>query len=185
MSRRMLILLLSLLIALPGGAALPVQAQGGAESCPAYINDALQALDTTCAATGRNEACYGNTQLTAAFWPGAEPPAFSAPADRVNVALVQTLTGSALQPDVPSWGLGVMQLQANIPDTLPGQNVTFLLVGDVTVENQVTPEDARAPVTPVDVTAATGVNLRAGRGHELRAGGQCDRRHNPARDRPE
>ena len=164
MSRRLWIILVSLLIALPGLPILPAQAQGGADSCPAYVTDALSELDTTCAETGRNEACYGNVQLTAAFWPGVEPPAFSAPADRVNVAQIQTLTGSALQPDVPSWGLGVMQLQANLPDTLPGQNVTFLLVGDVTVENQVPPEEARAPVTPVDVSATTGVNLRAGPG---------------------
>ena len=31
-----------------------------------------------------------------------------------------------------------MKLQANLPDTLPGQNVTFLMFGDVQVTNAVT-----------------------------------------------
>ena len=32
-----------------------------------------------------------------------------------------------------------MRLQANIPDTLPGQSVSFLVFGDVQLENKVTP----------------------------------------------
>ncbi|NOG50271.1 MAG: SH3 domain-containing protein [Chloroflexi bacterium] len=31
----------------------------------------------------------------------------------------------------------MMRLQANLPDTLPGQNVTFVLFGDVTIEDAV------------------------------------------------
>jgi hypothetical protein len=34
-----------------------------------------------------------------------------------------------------------MNLQANLPDTLPGQNVTFLLFGDVEITNAVAPEE--------------------------------------------
>jgi hypothetical protein len=34
-----------------------------------------------------------------------------------------------------TWGVVLMQLQADIPDTLPGQNVTFILYGDVAIQN--------------------------------------------------
>ena len=30
-----------------------------------------------------------------------------------------------------------MKLQANLPDSLPGQNVTFLMFGDVQIQNAV------------------------------------------------
>ena len=33
------------------------------------------------------------------------------------------------------WGIAVLKAQANLPDALPGQNVTFLLFGDTTVDN--------------------------------------------------
>lgn len=36
-----------------------------------------------------------------------------------------------------------MKVQANIPDTLPGQNVTFVLFGDVQIQNAIT--DTTAP----------------------------------------
>ena len=33
------------------------------------------------------------------------------------------------------WGIAVIKAQANLPDALPGQNVTFLLYGDTTLDN--------------------------------------------------
>ena len=38
-----------------------------------------------------------------------------------------------------------MQLQANLPDTLPGQNVTFLLFGNVEIENAVVGDSEATP----------------------------------------
>src|SRR5690606_20836366 len=52
------------------------------------------------------------------------------------------------------WGVALMQIQANLPDTLPGQNVTFLLFGDVTIEEEVG-EQAR-----VEAAVNTAANLR-------------------------
>jgi hypothetical protein len=33
------------------------------------------------------------------------------------------------------WGVAVLKLQANMPGTVPGQNVTFLVFGDTSIEN--------------------------------------------------
>jgi hypothetical protein len=41
-----------------------------------------------------------------------------------------------------TWGVVMMRLQANLPDTLPGQNVTFLLFGDVELTSAVTEENS-------------------------------------------
>src|SRR5205823_6231693 len=34
-----------------------------------------------------------------------------------------------------TWGLSLLKLQANLPDSLPGQNITFLVYGDTSIEN--------------------------------------------------
>ena len=47
---------------------------------------------------------------------------------------------SELNEDAGVWGVAVMSLQADIPNTLPGQNVTFILFGDVMIENAASDE---------------------------------------------
>ncbi|NWF68461.1 MAG: LysM peptidoglycan-binding domain-containing protein [Chloroflexi bacterium] len=59
------------------------------------------------------------------------------------------------------WGIATLSVQANIPNTLPGQAVTFLLLGDAQVENSVAPDEAFQPVDPVEVTVRSAANLRA------------------------
>jgi hypothetical protein len=106
-------------------------------TCPTIVQQALAATDSACAATGRNEACYGNISLAAQPQPGIADFNFTKPGDIVNVAGVQTLTLSELDQKADTWGVALMKLQANLPDTLPGQNVTFLLFGDVEIKNAV------------------------------------------------
>jgi len=60
---------------------------------------------------------------------------------------------------VPEWGVSLMRLQAGLPDTLPGQNVTFLLFGDVAIQNAV---DYEPPPVLLDVTATSNINVREG-----------------------
>lgn len=106
-------------------------------SCPAIVREALAATDSACANTGRNEACYGNISLEAQPQPGVSDFNFTEPGDLVNVAGVQTLTLTPLDQEEDTWGVALMKLQANLPETLPGQNVTFLLFGDVEIRNAV------------------------------------------------
>lgn len=127
-------------------------------TCPTIVKDALAATDSACAGTGRNEACYGNINLNAEPQPGVSDFTFTKPGDLVNVAGVQTLTLSPLDQKDNTWGVALMKLQANLPDTLPGQNVTFLLFGDVEIQNAVTSnveeESASGSVTlPVTVSS--------------------------------
>jgi len=129
------------------------------ETCPVIVRTALAATDAACADTGRNQACYGNINLQAEPQPGIADFSFTEPGDLVDVAGVQTLTLSPLVQEENTWGVALMKLQANLPDTLPGQNVTFLLFGDVEIQNAVTSNvEGAAPAASDGVTLEVQIN---------------------------
>ncbi len=109
--------------------------------CPAIVEAALEAIDNICIEAGRNQACYGNVQIEAEPQADVSEFAFSQVGDIVDVATIHTMRLSPLDEQQGVWGLALMRLQANIPDTLPGQNVTFLLFGDVEITNAVDPDN--------------------------------------------
>ena len=127
-------------------------------TCPDIVSQALQVTADSCSDLGRNEACYGNLSISAEFRDEAEGVTFEQAGDVVGVADIQTLTLSALQsPD--EWGVALMALQANLPDTLPGQNVTLLLFGETEIEF-----DAELPPPTLDITLTGNANVRSGPG---------------------
>lgn len=125
--------------------------------CPSIVQEALSATDQVCSTIGRNQACYGNIDLEAIPREGTETLTFNQPGDLVNVVDVQQFRLSPLDLTGESWGVALMKLQANLPDTLPGQNVTFLLFGNVEIENAVEPVSAAvqtdAATLPVTVSS--------------------------------
>ncbi len=121
-------------------APLMTLAQNG--NCPEIVKTALAAADQVCQSTGRNQACYGNVDMTAQAQAGATNFSFSKVGDIVDVTQLQSLILSPMDEAAGKWGVALLRLQANIPDTLPGQNVTFLLFGDVEIINGVTPDNA-------------------------------------------
>ena len=127
--------------------------------CPTIVQSALDATDAACEGTERNQACYGNIDLNAIAQAGIPEFDFDAPGDIVDVAGVQTLELEPLDAAGDIWGIALMRLQANLPDTLPGQNVTFLLFGDVEIRNAV--ETNVEPVT-LNVTSDGDINVRNG-----------------------
>lgn len=125
------------------------------QDCPAIVKDALAAVDSACAATARNQACYGNVRLEVTQREGVSDFHFAQAGDITNVASIAHLQLSSLSTTDESWGIALMKLQASLPNTLPGQNLTFLLFGDVELENQI----ASAP--EVSITAARNANVRS------------------------
>lgn len=130
------------------------------DACPTLVQDAIEVTETNCRELGRNQACYGNVQIH------AEPSSpdinltFDQGGDIADVGDIASLQLSSLvTPD--EWGVAVLSIQANLPDTLPGQNVTIVLFGDVTIENAGSSE---APPTTLDVTINSGINVRGGAG---------------------
>lgn len=133
-------------------------AQDLAAACPAIVEAALESTSELCAGVGRNEACYGNVNITAEARAGAADFTFEAPGDRVSIGDVQSMTLSGMSEAQEQWGVALLQVQANIPDTLPGQNVTVLLFGNVEITNAGTiPTD----VEPLTAVAIQNANVRA------------------------
>ncbi|MCB9452590.1 MAG: hypothetical protein H6672_14225 [Anaerolineaceae bacterium] len=118
------------------------------EACPAIVETALAATDELCSVTGRNQVCYGHFSLTAEAQPEIVDFSLDAEGDIVDVAGLKTLQLRPMDEATGEWGVALMRLQANIPDTLPGQNVTFLLFGDVELTG-VDAEDAPPGARPM------------------------------------
>ncbi|MEO8394400.1 MAG: SH3 domain-containing protein [Chloroflexota bacterium] len=126
--------------------------------CGATVQQALGAVGQDCAAIGRNQACYGFVSLEATPREGAQNFTFTQKGDLVNAADINSLQLSRLDIAHKTWGIALLKLQANIPDSLPGQNVTFLVFGDVQVTNASPPG---ADQTTVQVSANSAVNIRS------------------------
>jgi LysM repeat protein len=138
--------------------------QPAGPACPALVERALEALDDNCDRMDRNSACYGFTLVDAEFAQEVEPDFFRQPSDRAELTLLQRLQTVPLDLENDLWGIAVMNVQANVPNSLPGQAVTFLLVGDAEIENRVPPEEALTPVDPVSVAVAMATQPRSGPG---------------------
>lgn len=99
--------------------------------CPVFVQQALQRIGDVCATTQRNQACYGNGQIAIDPQPNVRLMPFDTVGDMVALSAIQSLTLSPLDTATDAWGLSLLQVQASLPDTLPGQNVTMLVSGDV------------------------------------------------------
>lgn len=140
-------------------------AQTGLKTCPVFIDEALSQLGTNCADMGRNTVCYGYNRVDASFVTEVAEDFFATPSDRAQLVSLETIQTAPLVVEQNQWGIAVMKAQVNVPGTLPGTGVTFLLLGDVSLTNTVNPEEAAHTVEPANVTIGnTTVNLRSGPG---------------------
>src|SRR5690606_11047902 len=55
--------------------------------------------------------------------------------DILPLNTVESIATEPLDLDTGTWGMSVLKFQANLPDTRPGENVTFVLFGDTYIEN--------------------------------------------------
>lgn len=126
------------------------------ESCPAIVQQALQTVDDNCIQTGRNQACYGHVAVEGLLSDAALR--FERAGDIVDVAAISSISLGPMDVESGHWGMALLRLQADIPDTLPGQNVTLLAFGDVTL----TPDEDTVRYSTVGVLATANTNVRRG-----------------------
>jgi hypothetical protein len=114
------------------------------DTCSEIVDIALTAVEDFCSETDRNQVCFGNIQIEVEQQTEQDDLVFDAPGDRINVATIQTLRLSPMNVDKSIWGIAVMSLQPNLPDTAPGQNVEIFMYGDVEIQNraETDPDDA-------------------------------------------
>ena len=116
-----------------------------AADCPAFVDQALNAVGETCGGLGRNQVCYGNRAIDAQFDTSTDVH-FAIPGDRADVYDLKHLATAPLLPEEHVWGVAVLALQANLPDNLPGQNATFIVFGDTELTPAEAPADYTAPM---------------------------------------
>ncbi|MBL8131320.1 MAG: hypothetical protein JNL42_05645 [Anaerolineae bacterium] len=155
---RRITLLFGLVIALLLGITL-VQAQQRSDICPGVVNEALAQLSPNCAQLGRNVACYGFNAVEASFNAETPPDAFTETDDRVDLLAVNAIRTGGLDLVEDTWGLSLLNLQANLPEAMPGQGVIFVLLGGVEVEGGVQPEGAVIPNQTYSFTTTAGTSL--------------------------
>ncbi|MCB9459023.1 MAG: hypothetical protein H6670_05195 [Anaerolineaceae bacterium] len=108
-------------------------ASGQMRNCPDIVQTAMLTVNEMCAQTGRNEVCYGNAAMDAQPQANIARFEFEQQGDIEDISKLQALQLYELNEEEGVWGIALMRLQASIPDSLPGQNVTFLLFGDVAI----------------------------------------------------
>ncbi|MBZ0288789.1 MAG: hypothetical protein K8I30_14320, partial [Anaerolineae bacterium] len=133
--------------------------------CPTLVNKAFESLGQSCDNLDRNNACYGYNRVDATFREAVADDFFTQSGDTTELTPLETIHTYGLDEALERWGIALMRVQANVPNTLPGQAVIFMLLGESAAQNAVKPEDALTPSDlSVDVTAVVDVNLRSGPG---------------------
>lgn len=103
-------------------------------TCNELVTLAETTVGLVCNGIGRNQACYGNRLVSVDFVPDSNFT-FRQSGDVVDLVSIRRLSTSPLNMNTRDWGIAVVKAQANLPDALPGQNVTFLLFGDTTLDS--------------------------------------------------
>lgn len=135
-----------------------VSAQDNA--CPMLVDSILETVADSCTDLGRNQACYGNNDITTLDLDNNLLDSFTQVGDTEDVLNIASLTTAPFDVDTNTWGVAILSLQANLSDTLPGENVTFVVFGDTEINNAV-PSDNQL-VSRLSATSTGAINIRTG-----------------------
>lgn len=132
-----------------------------AQACPSLVQSALESIGDNCTALERNTACYGYDLVSAQFLQEVADDYFAQPSDRAKLSELAKIQTAQLNTSTNQWGVGVLNVQANVPNTLPGQAVTLILIGDAELENAVDPAEAHTPADPMLISVTRDANFRS------------------------
>lgn len=124
------------------------------ETCPDLVLQAVETVGASCMNMGRNSVCYGNRSIDAVLTRPLSVEFFNEPSDQIQLVDVQSLHTAPLNLELSTWGIAVLNLQANLPQVLPGQAVTLLVLGDAELRN-----DAPISTTSVPLSTTTATSL--------------------------
>lgn len=140
---------------------LSVATLSAQDGCDELAINALELANNACGGLGRNEVCYGFNLVEALDFDFQTINEFSDTGDIVPISNISSIVTTPFNSDDETWGIAVLSVQANFPDTLPGQNVTILLFGDteISADEAVTDESIR-----LSAQATGNINVRSGAG---------------------
>lgn len=118
--------------------AVPINAQ---RLCEALVEKALDKAEESCAGLEDDKACYGYDALTPTFYEDVEDNTLTFEGSSVDLSPLHIVQGTGLDAEEDEWGIGFIQIAADSSVNEAGGQFRILLLGDVTVENIVTPDD--------------------------------------------
>lgn len=138
-SRALLLILLTSVLAV----SFPqVTAAQGQNTCLPIVVQSLSQFGTNCADTESNGVCAGSESVTFILDDEQMSELLAEPGDSAVLTTVQTVQTSALDRTDRTWGLSLLNVQANLPQFLDDPYVKYIMLGGIEVENAVEPEDA-------------------------------------------
>ena len=144
--RRQLLIIVIVLLSMFVSVGSMASAQDNTATCSAVVTEALNSLGTSCANLVRGTACVGNEPISkTAFSEDVPADYFSVPGDRAELDITETIQTGGLDLALGSWGVSVMNVNANLPEEL-ATGVIFVQFGGVEVENGVEPGELLSPM---------------------------------------
>lgn len=160
------LLLLGVFFFFSGKSPTVSHAQDNLQSvCEALITRAIQQIGSACQELGRNEACYGNTHVSAVLTD--EQLEFDAEGDIVPVEALSAIITRPANPETDEWGIATMNLQADLPEA-ENNSVRLVMFGGVEINP--TPVETGQPLDACQFSniSASNLNLRSGPGRHYR-----------------
>jgi len=111
--------------------------------CSDTVDTALKSVSDVCNPLSRNVACYGSKTVDSVTFDNPRPADFFTNiGDHSELLKLREIHPQPLNPTDNSFGIALLNVQANVPNTLPGQAVVFMLMGDAKLTNEV-PADSQ------------------------------------------
>jgi hypothetical protein len=112
-----------------------VSAQIG--DCEAIVTEALGSVEGLCEGLDRNTACYGSSLVDSETLVDPRPETFFAqPGDKESLTNFTAIQPLPLDTETGDFGVSLLNVLADVPNTVPGQAVLLLLVGDAQLTNE-------------------------------------------------
>lgn len=132
-------------------------AQTTANVCTTITRQALTQVGVNCSRGDTGTVCYGFPEIESILLNDA---VFSEPGDSISAADVITLRPAAIDLAEETWGVSVLNLQANLPSGFEN-DVLVIALGGAEIETGVALEDAFTPLdAPVSLTTAAAGEFR-------------------------
>lgn len=128
-----------------------------AAPCSEAVRAALNNIAQTCNQLGINMACYAQDKVYTTLREQTTEVSFDKPSDLAALHHFESIRTAEIDAAIEQWGIAVMKVQANVANTLPGQGIIFVMLGDVTIDNEA--EEAEkdyAPMQTFHLTTGTG-----------------------------
>jgi uncharacterized protein YgiM (DUF1202 family) len=131
-------------------------------NCPVLERTAVSESWASCADLAEGQACYGNPSLSAELL--SDDMSFASSGDRVSLDAVTRISSSVGDN---GYGVAMLRTSGYTIDSWQAQDVSLVLLGDVTIANTGN-ENINVPVVTTQIVGSQGANIRSGASSDYR-----------------